>query len=145
VPTNATESGITTDVKAEQLEKALSPMDVTESPITTDATLLQLEKALLAMYVTESGITTDLRAVQLLKAPLPREVTVSGMTKLPLAAGVIRQTPWTDPIHALLTATAARSAVERRKQINRHLTSNMANLHGCVLLAQRVRLSEDRT
>ena len=99
----------------------------------------------MAMYVTESGITTDLRAPQPEKAPLPIDVTVSGMTTLPLAAGVIRQTPWTDPIHALVTATAARSAAERRRQMNRHLTSNMANFHGCVLSAQRVRLSEDQT
>jgi hypothetical protein len=40
------------------------PILVTESGIDTDAKLVQLEKALLPILVTESGIDTDAKLVQ---------------------------------------------------------------------------------
>ena len=69
-----TELGISTEVKPEHFQKAVSPMLVTELGISTEIRPEQPLKAEFPMLVTELGITTEVKP-QLQKADSPMLVT----------------------------------------------------------------------
>ncbi len=68
------------DVKLEQFQKALSPIDVTELGMVRDVKLEQFQKALSPIDVTELGMVRDVKPEQPRKASTPIDVTPSGIT-----------------------------------------------------------------
>jgi len=74
-PIEVTELGMVTEVSLEQSSKACSPMEVTELGIITEVSPEQPRKALPPMEVTELGMVTEVSPEQPWKARLPIEVT----------------------------------------------------------------------
>ena len=60
-PIKETESGIVTEVRPEQPQKAQLPIDVTESGMGTKVKPVQPSKALLPIEVAETGMVTEVK------------------------------------------------------------------------------------